>query len=96
MLVYFRAIWYILWSFGIFYGIFFPFWYVEPRKLWQPWFNPYQYTNGMLTWYIHNVANEKWAFSYTNAKQTEMNLNIILKILNRDAFNTTIINTIYY
>jgi hypothetical protein len=50
----------------------------------------------MLTWYIHNVANEKWAFSYTNAKQTEMNLNIILKILNRDAFNTTIINTIYY
>jgi hypothetical protein len=46
------VIWYILWSFGIFYGhlvyfmviwyilwsfgIFFPFWYVVPRKIWQP------------------------------------------------------------
>jgi hypothetical protein len=45
-LVYFTAnrifygyIWYILWSFGIFcglFGIFFPFWYVIERKIWQP------------------------------------------------------------
>jgi hypothetical protein len=28
------------WPFGIFYGYlvnFFPFWYVVPRKIWQPW-----------------------------------------------------------
>jgi hypothetical protein len=30
--VYFVAIWYILWLFGIF----FLFWYVVPLKLWQP------------------------------------------------------------
>jgi hypothetical protein len=51
-LVYFVVIWYILWSFGIFcghlvyfvviwyilwsFGIFLPFWYVSPRKIWQP------------------------------------------------------------
>jgi hypothetical protein len=51
-LVYFVVIWYILWSFGIFcghlvyfvviwyilwlFGIFSPFWYVVPRKIWQP------------------------------------------------------------
>jgi hypothetical protein len=45
-LVYFTAIWYILWLFGIFlclFGIFlwlfgtpFPFWYVAQRKIWQP------------------------------------------------------------
>jgi hypothetical protein len=28
----FAAFWYILWLFGIF----FPFWYVVPRKIWQP------------------------------------------------------------
>jgi hypothetical protein len=27
------AIWYILWQFGIFS----PFWYFGPRKIWQPW-----------------------------------------------------------
>jgi hypothetical protein len=28
------TIWYgMLWSFGIF----FPFWFVVPRKIWQPW-----------------------------------------------------------
>jgi hypothetical protein len=33
-------IWYILGAFGIFCGnlvYFFPFWYVVPRKIWQPW-----------------------------------------------------------
>jgi hypothetical protein len=30
----FTAIWHILWSFGIYL----PFWYVAPRKIWQPWF----------------------------------------------------------
>jgi hypothetical protein len=38
--VHFTAIWYISWLFGIIcshFGIFFPFWYVEPRKIWQPW-----------------------------------------------------------
>jgi hypothetical protein len=37
--VYFTAIWYILWTFGIIcgkFGIFFPFWYVVPGKIWQP------------------------------------------------------------
>jgi hypothetical protein len=32
-LAYFTSIWYIFWPFGIF----FPFWYVVPRKIWQPW-----------------------------------------------------------
>jgi hypothetical protein len=31
-LVYLMPIWYILWQFGIF----FPFWYDTPRKIWQP------------------------------------------------------------
>jgi hypothetical protein len=37
-IVYFTAIWYILWPFGIFsaYLDFFPFWYVLARKIWQP------------------------------------------------------------
>jgi hypothetical protein len=37
--VYFKAIGYILWLFSIFYGYllyFSPFWYVVPRKIWQP------------------------------------------------------------
>jgi hypothetical protein len=33
-LVHFTAIWYILWSFSIFST----FWYVVPRKIWQPCF----------------------------------------------------------
>jgi hypothetical protein len=40
-LVNFPAIWYILWHFGIHilllpFGIFSPFWYIVPRKIWQP------------------------------------------------------------
>jgi hypothetical protein len=38
--VYCVAIWYILWPFGTLYGYleyFPPFWYVVPRKIWQPW-----------------------------------------------------------
>jgi hypothetical protein len=38
-LVYFVGMWYILWFFGIFYGYLvcgYPFWYVFPRKIWQP------------------------------------------------------------
>jgi hypothetical protein len=37
-LVYFTAVWYILWPFNIFYGClvcFSPFWYFVPRKIWQ-------------------------------------------------------------
>jgi hypothetical protein len=37
--VYFTAIWYTLWPFGIIcghFGIHFPFWCVAPRKIWQP------------------------------------------------------------
>jgi hypothetical protein len=37
----FTAICYILWPIGIFHGYlvyFFPFWYIVPRKIWQPWF----------------------------------------------------------
>jgi hypothetical protein len=42
MLVIFTAKWSISLPFGIFlgafdhFGIFFPFWYVVPRKIWQP------------------------------------------------------------
>jgi hypothetical protein len=32
-LVYCEAIWYILWLFGVFSQ----FWYIVPRKIWQPW-----------------------------------------------------------
>jgi hypothetical protein len=38
-LVLFAAVWYILWSLGIVYGSLgyvLPFWYVLPRKIWQP------------------------------------------------------------
>jgi hypothetical protein len=38
-LLYFTAIWYILWSFGILFGDmahFPPFWYFAPRNIWQP------------------------------------------------------------
>jgi hypothetical protein len=45
-MVYFMAIWSILWPFGLFYGhlvyfvviwyVFFLFWYFMPRKIWQP------------------------------------------------------------
>jgi hypothetical protein len=37
-MVYFMAIWFILWPFGIFYGYLvysFPFWCSVPRKIWQ-------------------------------------------------------------
>jgi hypothetical protein len=37
--VYFTAIWYIVWPFSVFYGYLvnvFPFWYVVPRNIWQP------------------------------------------------------------
>jgi hypothetical protein len=40
LLVYFTAIWSILWPFCIFVPYlvnFFPFWYAIPRKIWQPW-----------------------------------------------------------
>jgi hypothetical protein len=40
-LVYFTAIGNILWPFGIFCGplVYFSlFWYVVPRKIWQPWY----------------------------------------------------------
>jgi hypothetical protein len=39
-LVNFPAIWHILWTFGIFSPVlvhFYTFWYVVPRKIWQPW-----------------------------------------------------------
>jgi hypothetical protein len=39
--VYITAILYTLWPLGIFcghFGIFFPFWYVAKRKIWQPCF----------------------------------------------------------
>jgi hypothetical protein len=38
----FTAVWNILWPFRTYmygyFGIFFPFWYVAPRKIWQPLF----------------------------------------------------------
>jgi hypothetical protein len=35
-LVYFTAVWYILWLFRAFLS----FWYVAPRKIWQPCSSP--------------------------------------------------------
>jgi hypothetical protein len=35
-LMYFMTLEYILWSFGVF----FTFWYVLQRKIWQPWLKP--------------------------------------------------------
>jgi hypothetical protein len=35
-LVYFMDTWYILWTFSIFCSNLFSFWYVVPRKIWQP------------------------------------------------------------
>jgi hypothetical protein len=40
MLIYFMAIWFTLWPFGTFCDPlvhFYRFWYVELRKIWQPW-----------------------------------------------------------
>jgi hypothetical protein len=41
-LEYFIVICYILWHLGIHsvwsFAIFFPFWYVWTRKIWQPWY----------------------------------------------------------
>jgi hypothetical protein len=38
ILVSFAAIRYILWTFLLWsFSIFFQFWYVVPRKIWQPW-----------------------------------------------------------
>jgi hypothetical protein len=53
LLVYFIAIWSILrpfgihtlWPFGIFHGYFPPFWYVVPRKIWQPWLGVIQHSS---------------------------------------------------
>jgi hypothetical protein len=39
LVVYLTAIWYILWLFGIF----FPFWCVVTRKIWQPWSHSQEY-----------------------------------------------------
>jgi hypothetical protein len=47
-LVYFTAIWYSLWLFGIIYGyliFIFPFWFFVPRKIWQPCSAPHQRVN---------------------------------------------------
>jgi hypothetical protein len=35
-LVNFLSIWCILWHFGIYLWSFSPFWYIVPRKIWQP------------------------------------------------------------
>jgi hypothetical protein len=48
----FVAIWYILWSFGIFFGI---FWYVVPRKIWQPWFSDGDIKRRILQVMVHSL-----------------------------------------
>jgi hypothetical protein len=68
-LVHLVVIWYILWSFGIFCGslvhfmvilvvLFFPFWYVVPRKIWQPWTaflqEPRSYLSNKI-WHLNSV-----------------------------------------
>jgi hypothetical protein len=52
-LVNFTVLCYILWAFGIVRGnlvYFFPFWYIVPRKIWQPWFQCRYKTNRQLYW----------------------------------------------
>jgi hypothetical protein len=50
-LVYFVAIWYLVWLIGIF----FPFWYVVQRKIWQPCLKAANGTHTELT----NVGHSK-------------------------------------
>jgi hypothetical protein len=71
MLVHLMSIWYIfsaichiLWTFGIFpglIGIFFLFWYVEARKIWQPW----------LRWDRRRPLHQDKIFSTKKSKRGE-------------------------
>jgi hypothetical protein len=70
ILIYVKAIWYILWSFGIFYvylvyfmsiwyilwlfGIYPPFWYITPRKILQPC----QYV--VKEWILNTLEHRLW------------------------------------
>jgi hypothetical protein len=72
-LVYFTAIWYIFWSSGICLVIFFTFWYVAPRKIWQPCtedhFDLIKYFNG----------RGKIIFVAPSAGQSEANKRILFR-----------------
>jgi hypothetical protein len=59
-LVYVMAIWYTLHSFGIF----FPFWFIVPRKIWQPWYV-------CVLFWIRNNLQPKWqALVFSGANPT--------------------------
>jgi hypothetical protein len=70
-LVYFTAIWYFLWPFGIhmlwWFGIFLPFLYIAPRKTWQPCsaktlhFAVEELSRGKIISYEKNTS--KWCLS---------------------------------
>jgi hypothetical protein len=69
MLVKFMAIWSILLPFRIFcghFGIFYPFWYVAPRKIWQPWWKLGQNNNKGVSHLTSRVARFFWT-DYTKA-----------------------------
>jgi hypothetical protein len=69
-LVNFPVIWHILWPFGIFPHVlvhFYPFWYVVPRKIWQPW---WKVENGILLRESSNKVEPKilcWAIRHISA-----------------------------
>jgi hypothetical protein len=49
------------------FGIFFPFWYFVPRKIWQPWC-PFSSLLYLLLFPIHNVAEIRDKNSFIKAE----------------------------
>jgi hypothetical protein len=76
MLVYLSVIWYILWPYGIFLTIwltsgdlvyFYTLWYIESRKIWQPWSRKHFVSNSTLYSETYSdifdqVAGSTWPF----------------------------------
>jgi hypothetical protein len=56
-LVYFVALWDILWLFGVF----FLFWYVVPRKIWQPCSEAFS-VSSVPMYKVNEKKNEKTVF----------------------------------
>jgi hypothetical protein len=57
------AILYILWPFGIFggqFGIFFPNWFVAPRKIWQPWNAAIPAVTRVARWHTFKPKIPNW------------------------------------
>jgi hypothetical protein len=65
-LVYFTVNSYILWPFGIFcrhFNIVIPFWYIVPRKIWQPWAEGINYEHLLC---LHNKMDRSYLIEYVD------------------------------